>query len=80
VVAENLAGQLEGLVFVEPKASQSYGDQVWGRMNTVFSRIQTQISYPVDHQFDDIEDVMPVLYSNDRFGCQDYLPWKKGNQ
>jgi hypothetical protein len=80
VVAEHLAPRLEALVFAEPNTSTPYGAEVWDKVNTVFSDVQWNIAGPLDREFDNIEDPMPVLYSNVRFGCQDYLPWKGGNQ
>lgn len=77
MITDRLAGRLESLVFGEDRAATRSG--VWNQVNTVFSAVQQDIAYPIDHQFDAIEDSLPILYSAERFACQDYLPWKGGN-
>ena len=52
---------------------------VWAHLSSVFTSVQTDIAYPIDGGFNGIEDRSDVLYSNERFACQDYLPWLGGN-
>lgn len=77
-IAEHLSGLLEGLVIVEHDALDR--GVAWIRINNVFSMIQWDIAVPNDRVFDLIEDSEPVLYSSDRFACQDYYPWKGGSK
>lgn len=73
VIAEQLAPQLEQLVFDEGKAGSQ--TEVWGYINLLFNHVATSVWETTDHQFDTIEHAPSLLYSNDRFGCQDYYPW-----
>jgi hypothetical protein len=55
-------------------------DHVWSYVNLAFNQVYLELSIPLDvGQFDAIEDAAPVIYSSERFGCQDYLPYKGGN-
>ena len=78
VIAEHLAALLEGLVLSEDEAQES--GKVWMRINNVLDPIEWNIVVPIDTVLDSIEDSKPVLYSDARFGCQDYYPWLGGDK